>query len=75
MGTRQIREAAELTAAGVLFSFVLFHSIVFWVLSHCSEVSFSGWWTKEFLTLNKSDLTTDLAEGELVRVGGCMSTF
>lgn len=42
---------------------VLFHFIpLCFVLSHCSEVLFSGWWTKEFLTLNKSRHTTSLAE-------------
>lgn len=45
-----------------LFCFILFHYVL--VLSHCSEVSFSGWWIKECLTLYKSGPTTSPAEGE-----------
>ena len=58
----RLSRAGRLAPAACLFCFVLFHYVS--VLSHCSEVSFSGWWIKECLTLNKSGPTTSSAEGE-----------
>lgn len=41
---------------GRLFCFISFCCIL--CLSRCGEVSFLGWWTKEFFTWNKSGPTT-----------------
>lgn len=61
----QSPEAGLLLAC--LFCFVLFHYVSF--LSHCSKVLFSGWWIKEFLTLNKFRPTTGPAEREELGAG------